>query len=165
MWLLNWRDVCTKLVFHQKKMKIDYSMNDRKIRAIFCFSSYPLLCRPMSGVFQRPSGGTPGCQVDPPSLSLPSMAQRWPYEGLTSHRWSHQGRCRPAPKNVNCMILQSQRERARCKPYAPVKFMGENRNSVETSICIRETVPIHKFKKGKTLNKHNLKCCDHPLFI
>ena len=41
---------------HVKKMRIDYSMNGRKIRATFCFRSKSLLCRPMSGVFQRPSG-------------------------------------------------------------------------------------------------------------
>ena len=42
----------TGLVIHKKMIKIDYSMNDRKIRANYCFSYISLRCQPMSGVPQ-----------------------------------------------------------------------------------------------------------------
>lgn len=43
---------------------MDYSVNGRIFRATFCFISICMLCRPMSGVFQRPSWWTPECQVE-----------------------------------------------------------------------------------------------------
>ena len=72
-----------QVVIHQKMMKMNYSINGRKIRANFCFSSD----RPMSGVSQRPSGdlGTPECQVDmPPYFQLFSSPE------LRSSEWKFQ---------------------------------------------------------------------------